>query len=699
MMNRESKTKNRPITLSPRHLVILSLPYLIFLLAAVLRLAAFDEALVAGDQSAILSSAFQVAHFRYFPLVGMKSSVGVMQTGIVPLLAAIPLLLVKSVIAVKWFFSVLDLLALAWLYRAARQTLGRRAALITMLLYATNPWVIEFIRTIWFQTLIPTFATVAFAAFMTLLPSSHPKRASSVYTGKAKRARFGNRGYILHHRNNGNALILALVSATLMGMVHLAAMPWTVLLFALGLWLAWRYRLWRGFWIGVGLSFLLVLPYLIYLVQTSFSDVFFLAQAGSKTQALNTNGYRLVGELISGAFVIANTHGRQWDDQVIDWSFGYKIIPIVFVLSLLWVVKKAVSTDLVKSHRNNAIISIGIFAAVWSLLAPALFLFTQTHLQHFYLLHVFPAPFVLIGASIEGLDGLRQYKLESRSRNLVGRPGGLSYIAECLATGMLILLALWWSSLWIVRIHLEAQGQLERYTRAWLMDTTARTVAGYLDREPNGQVIILSEFKGDVSAFDWIRAYVGSDAIRVTPVSAGFIIPNAPTCYMLGPGITTDALTPVAGIITPRPAMTIPANPPWDCYCMSSPGTRPDALANWGNGMQLLDVAIENTLSPGKQLRLSYTWQYTHVAPQEYHIFNHLLHGDTLVAQVDGSGVPTHYWRDGDILLTRFVLQLPEELAPGDYRLLTGSYTWPAQERIFLTNGEAAYTVKEWTVP
>ncbi|MDF1514499.1 MAG: hypothetical protein P1S60_11885, partial [Anaerolineae bacterium] len=126
----------------------------ILLLAAVLRLAAFDETEILPDQSAILDTAFQVAHLRYFPSVGMKSSAGVMQTGLVPLLAAFPLFFIKRVIAVQWFLSALDVLAVAWLYTAVRRTLGLRAAVISAWLYATSPWVVLYARTIWYQTLL-----------------------------------------------------------------------------------------------------------------------------------------------------------------------------------------------------------------------------------------------------------------------------------------------------------------------------------------------------------------------------------------------------------------------------------------------------------------------------------------------------------------------------------------------------------------
>ena len=278
---------------SSRNATKLWIGVLILLIGAILRLAAFDETLILADQSAILDAAFQVAHLRYFPIIGMKSSAGVMQTGIVPLLAAIPLFFVKRIIAVQWFFSVLDVLTLAWLYRAVRKSIGNHAAWIAALLYATAPWVILYTRTIWFQTLIATFATVTFASILLLLKKNHKKP---------------------------RILVLAMVSTTMMSMVHLAAAPWGVLMFGLYIVIARRQRLWRSFWWGIATSGALVLPYVVYLVRSSFKDIAFILKTGAGSQGLNTTAYRLSKELISGAMIVANARGDLWDRSVITWD-------------------------------------------------------------------------------------------------------------------------------------------------------------------------------------------------------------------------------------------------------------------------------------------------------------------------------------------------------------------------------------------
>lgn len=626
------------------------------LLAAGLRLAAFDEALVGADQTSILAAAANIASGRDLPGVGIKSSVGVMQTAVTGYLAALPLLLVHRIIAIKWFFSLLDLLALALLYRATRRAFGPLAAAAAGLLYAANPWVVEFNRWIWYQTLIPTFATLAFAAFLHLLGRRRGRRCEWM-------------------------LALGLVSAALMAMVHLAAAPWAGLLFLLGAFLAWRGRLWRGFGLGLGLSAIIVAPYGLYLIQTRFADVqILLAGNGAVSQSgLNLATYRLAWELLTGAQVLTTPRDPLWAASVVAPDVAYAVIPLLLGIAVLGALYRLIRRD--KRDEPSAPLA---FALGWTLLAPTIFVPTSIHLQHFYLLFLFPAPYVVIAAWLGWSAPQRQTALRWMAR---------------IGLALVILLCGWWSYLWGVRIHYEHQGKLRAPTRAWLMDRTAATCQSYLEENPTGQMILLIDFEGHLSPFDWLRSWLNTDRLRVVPANVGFIRPATETCYLLGPRVTEAALAPVAEQAQPRPEMTIPAQPPWRVYCIPPRAPLPNPLARWENGLRLLETEIDGELTPGGRLQLHHTWHYRAAAEKEYHLFNHLVQGETLAAQVDGSGVPTWYWRDDDVLHTTFTLPLPDPLAPGEYRLLIGAYTWPEITRVFLESGEAAYEVRRWELP
>lgn len=633
---------------------------LILLLAAVLRLAGFEESPIGGDQSVILAAAFDIASLRGFPLVGIKSSVGILQTPVTSYLAAVPLFIIPRVIAIKWFFSVLDLLAIGWLYQAVRRTFGPVAAMVSAVLYATNPWIVEFVRWIWYQTLIPTFATISFSVLLLLATSGIRKR--------------------------GLYPALGLLSATLMGTVHLAAFPWAGLLVlgvALLTWRGMRHNranLVLGILIGATGSLLLIFPYLRFLVSTSFADLISLLSTRT-TWGLNVMALRLSSELLTGREVLSAPRSPLWGESIIRIPLAYDLVLILLVLAVLGTVWRTVQKP---KERLPLALTLG-----WTLLAPLLFLFSSgVHLQHFYLLALFPAPFVLMGLWAQEpfpFSGKRAAQVASR-------------IVGSLVTVLLILLAAWWASLWGVRIRLEQEGLLGAPTRAWLMDRATEQIRHYLAKNPTCQVIIISYFDGDGSPFEWIRSAVQSDQVRAVQAGQGLIIPASCTCYMLGPSASHEDLAPIAEQVVEQQHMSTPAHIPWRFACISAMPEPAVPLAEWRNGLSLLKAEFEEPRAGG-QIHVTYIWHYREVSPRAYHFFTHLLRDGVLVTQSDGPYVPSRYWRNGDLLVTRFTLQLPDTLDSGKYRMLVGVYGWPDLERVSLTNGGDTFEVGHWVVP
>lgn len=628
----------------------LTLGVLIVLLAALLRLTSFETTLIGGDQSAILSAAFNIAHLNELPRVSIKSSAGMMHTAVVSYIAALPLFFVPKVSAVQWFFSALDVLAVAWLYHALHRAVGRRAAVVGALLYAAHPWVVEYMRWIWQPTHSATFATVACGAFLLLLAP-----------GAARRPR---------------VLALGLFAATLMGLVHLAAAPWTVALFALGLGLAWRRGLWRGFAWGLGLSVLAAAPYLSYQVQTGFRDIFLAASSsGGEAATFSWAAPRLCWELVTGLQVLSTPRNPLWSERIFHLPGAYAIIPATLALALL--------AGLVHIARRSPRWPQWLFLIAWTVGVPALFLRSSVHLQHYYFLFLFPAPLALLALWLE--DALAAPQRLYRATGVAG----------LLA---LLVLSAWWAGIWGVRIRLQHAEAIGAPTRGWRMDRTAAQLGAYLRDHEEVEVLVLNDFSGHLSPFDWLRNLLRTDRVRAIPTAEGLLIPPGASCYLLGPGASEAHLAPIAAQITFRPEMTISAPAPWRFACLDARTGLPAPLATWQNGLSLLHVEIEGEFVPGGTLQLTHTWRYRAVAPQDYHFFNHLTRGDDMVAQVDGVGVPTWYWRDDDVLLAYFTLQLPETLESGEYRLRLGNYTWPAVERMLLEDGRDAYEAARWTV-
>ena len=626
----------------------------ILMLGAILRLAGFEEAGIGGDQSSILGLAATITDFRYFPLIGMKSSVGMWQTATVPYLAAIPFFIIRRAIAVKWFFSMLDLIAIALLFYATTKTFGLHAGWISALLYATNPWIVEFDRWIWYQTLITTFAAATLAFLLLAIHRERP-------------------------RSNG-ALAGSLVAAALMGTVHIVALPWAGLVALVILLVSWRRRLWKGLAIGAAGAGLIGLPYLIYLLQTKFADIVAFVEAGTQgngqwnfSRVLN-----VVKQLVTGQHVFSMIRNPLWAESTLQIPWAYDALWLLFGAGVL-----AMTLKVIFRRRNRAETALLIG---WSVLAPLPFLRTSVPIQQVYILFILPAPLILLGVWVQSwLDG-RLTGLWNQLQRALG-----AGIAVCL-----IVTALWWASQWTTRIALEQESRLGAPTRARLMDQTAETVRHYLQENPDCQVILLNDFWGDLSPFDWIPTLVDTDRVRVAPAGRGTIIPHTCTCYMLGPGASLNDLSVVAEQATHNPDMTIPAKQPWTFHCIPQREESPEAKAVWWNGLHLLQADVPDELKPGEEMEVTYIWEYEQEDVDQYHFFSHLLQGEDLVAQADGPGVPAWYWRDGDWLVTHFTIPLPDELPSGSYRLRVGVYGWPDLERVLLEDGTDVFVVARW---
>jgi len=622
---------------------------LVLLIAAALRLGGFPETLIGYDQSTILSGAADLVSLRGFPLIGMKSSIGVMQTATPVYLAALALSLVHKVSAIKWLFSVLDILALAYLYQAVGRVYGRRAALITGLLYATNPWIIEYNRWIWYQTLLPTFATAAFAALLVILTAK---------------------------RSSQGTLTLAMVAAVLMGTVHVVGLPWAGLLLLLCFVLAWRRQWWCGFFWGTGVALLIGTPYLVYLAKTSFDDVSLLLRSGGgESGGWNQLALRMTRELLTGREVFSTFGSSLWADHAVD-------LPLLTRL-FFWILIVAVFSLLYRAIRQGNITPRCLFPLLWTVLAPGIFLHSSVHTQHFYLLFLFPAPFVLVGSWLQRVDlpyGLRLFK-------------GL-----CL--GFVLLLTAWWIYIWGVRIWDLERGR--RSLAAWRMDRLVEVIDTSLETQPERDLILLVDFEGTHSHFAWVSAF-SDDPERVRALSAerGFIIPAGEVCYMAGPGTAESDLWPVHEHLVLHPEMTIPGNNPWRFYCRSQPPSGPvlEQKPRWQHGVYFLDAQVAEALDPGETLDIIYRWYYNGATLQDrYHLFNHLWGDEQLATQLDGVRVPASLWRPGDQLLMYFQMPLPESLEARAYTLNVGFYPWPDIAPVPLQDGTSAYTVKTWTL-
>ncbi|MDO8672658.1 MAG: glycosyltransferase family 39 protein [Dehalococcoidia bacterium] len=101
---------------------------------------------------------------------------------------------------------------------------------------------------------------------------------------------------------------------------------------------------------------------------------------------------------------------------------------------------------------------------------------------------------------------------------------------------------------------------------------------------------------------------------------------------------------------------------------------------------------------PGDTIEVKLYWQAKAAPDRDYTVFTQLINEKGQIvaqndSQPDGGRYPTTVWRPGDQVVDPHVLNLPKELAPGQYQLATGLYYLPTGERLGGTNMAASLSL------
>lgn len=127
------------------------------------------------------------------------------------------------------------------------------------------------------------------------------------------------------------------------------------------------------------------------------------------------------------------------------------------------------------------------------------------------------------------------------------------------------------------------------------------------------------------------------------------------------------------------------------------PATQLDA--RWLNGIHLVGAdRIPETLRAGETLPLRLVWTTARPVAEDYTLFVHLVGSSgPPVAQIDrpptGAFYPIRAWNAGEWLAESYTLEIPPDLAPGEYRLTVGLYRPETNERLLLTTGDNALEI------
>ncbi|WP_322798186.1 hypothetical protein, partial [Thermoflexus sp.] len=587
----------------------------ILLGAAFLRWAAPDNTPMWGDQALTLGPALDFIHEGQIPLLGFRSSAHIYHSALWIYLTIPPLALIPRIISVRWFYSALDLLAIAFLYLAVRRCWSGRAAALSAWLYAVHPWLVEYNRLLWNPALIVPASTVALSALLLMLCS--------------------------HSAALDRWIAVFVIGSAMVGGLHVVALPWMLGCWAVAALIALRARRWRGMAIGLAITGAINLPYMMYLLGPGLEDIKAALYLSRSREPRTWHAIQVTGDLLMGRSIFHSGLGSldSWRASVLHVPVLDWVMPAVLAFAL------AVALYEIFSRSPQALTWAALF--LWTVIPPLPNWFSSIHPQHYYMLHMFPAPLVAISASLLG-------------RGIPSFPSALRALRLILICGT-VALSTWWAYVWWVRVRMEDQHQLTLRTPAWAIERLSLAIANYLQSDPHRMMVILEDSGLDISAYDVIRAFLRTDRIRVVPAHTGLIIPHASGCYLLTPGIPDSELSLASGLaLQPMPPPMSDA-PGWRIYCWDSPPTSSEPLGEWTNGLRLLDAHTEGDPWTSEAISVIHRWEYFGDPPygKIYLFFNHLISDDRLIAQADGPGIHAFRWRPGDQIITRFRIPLP----------------------------------------
>jgi hypothetical protein len=125
-----------------------------------------------------------------------------------------------------------------------------------------------------------------------------------------------------------------------------------------------------------------------------------------------------------------------------------------------------------------------------------------------------------------------------------------------------------------------------------------------------------------------------------------------------------------------------------------------DAGISAENGWIRLDgYALTPETAAGGELLLALRWESLRPVLYNYQVFVHLLNAaDEKLAQRDGQPVqwmrPISSWQQGEVIVDRYGLLLPEELPAGSYTIAVGLYDPVTGQRLPVSAGPRDYAIE-----
>jgi 4-amino-4-deoxy-L-arabinose transferase-like glycosyltransferase len=548
-----------------------------------------------------------------FPLAGQGTSVLFANPPLTGYLFVPAMALTRSIIGVYVFVIALNWLAVWMAYRAARSLLGIRAGLVAAGLMAVNPWVIEYSRTSWVQSVLPFFVcAVAWLLWPVLMNQS---------------------------RRPERRLALALVMTALLTQTHLLAYLMLATVGALLL-IFWQ-RLPRRS-IAVGAAAILAVSVLYGAgLATQWDTVlervqnFSTGEARFKSEALEA-GIRLV----TGAeYEVA----RGLDAPAGDAAARHDLSQVAHYV-LLGAILVGIGAAALEVWRRGERCDAGVIALVWFGLPIAAMTYTGSPVHPFYQLLGIPAGYALVAW---GLRVVLRYE--------TSRWGAAALIALAVPFAALMLTN-------SARYYQETAVTPGEHGLTALPVDYGVCMGAAINRHllPDGVVYagvegwIINSFAGRLFP---VVEDTRAPAFNFVPASGGVYIdiaPHIPPIPAMGQRVESFQMPD-------GHTLTVDYLPPPDAA--SVPGQRLDVPSQQGITLLSYDLPGE-----GDTWTLTTIWRVDFVEPEVYErIFAPFLHvheGDRGIVNISGEGLMGFLWHPGDLHIHRMTFTLPEDASP-----------------------------------
>lgn len=615
----------------------------ILLLAAVMRMGWPGITEFKRDEALLSRLALDMVRGRDFPLHGIRSSVGLPNPPVSVYLFAIPYAISPNPIVATWFVGMLNVLAVALVWRLARRYLGAWPALLAALLYAASPWAVLYSRKIWAQNLLPPFVVVL------------------VYTGLRGFLDAGPSTGLAPSKGQYQVAHLALLALTVQ--IHMAAVslvPLTVVMLVVG-----RKRIDRRFWIGAALGVLTLVPFGIAALRGGWLERLGDFTGGEgRTLALSIKALQY-GHLLAGGSEIHSLAGADMFQAFLDG-----VPPLWPLLSLAGVLGLVSAVWLVAGDHMMLPKNVKLILGLWVWLPILTFTLNWTPVYPHYLIAMLPGVYIAMAA------GARALAAKWRQA------------AIALAGGALVLTI---SQVYLTLALLsfidtrDVRGAFGAPLGDLLAIRDAAMLAG------DGEIIVSST--GDNPAYDEPAVmfdflfYEHGPGARFIDGRQTRLYPPAPAVFLTTPGVN--------GTVAATEALVYPHGTyrllDWDGQTVETGGSLEYRLAN-GVVLRAFEVDAGGTVW--------LTWQPSAPADRQYSFFVHLLDAEGgRIAQADVTAWPGP-WRAGDVIVTRFELGEDVTMAPGAvWRLGMYYFTEDGDTRGVDVLDEAGNPAGQWVSP